>query len=71
MINGLSQADVALIVVDARKKKFETEIKIGGQTHEYTLLAQSFGIRQAIVAVNKMDRKSVKYSKERYEFIKQ
>ena len=41
-----------------------------GQTREHALLAYTLGVKQMIVAVNKVDDKTVKYSKDRYEEIK-
>merc|ERR1712153_260811 len=41
---------------------------MGGQTREHALLAQTMGVRQMIVAINKMD--TTKYSEKRYNEIK-
>jgi len=49
---------------------FEAGISKDGQTREHALLAYTLGVKQMIVAVNKMDDKTVKYSKDRYEEIK-
>jgi elongation factor 1-alpha len=70
MITGTSQADVALLVVDASQGGFETGISKDGQTREHALLAYTLGVKQMIVACNKMDDKSVNYSEERYNEIK-
>ncbi|GFQ04956.1 hbs1-like protein [Phtheirospermum japonicum] len=70
MISGASQADAAIIVVDASMGSFETGIDaIGGQTREHAQLIRSFGVDQVIVVVNKMD--VVEYSKERFDELKQ
>ncbi|XP_057833727.2 uncharacterized protein LOC131044423 isoform X2 [Cryptomeria japonica] len=71
MIVGASQADAAVLVVDASLGAFEAGMDgqgIGGQTKEHAQLIRSFGVEQLIVAVNKMD--AIAYSKERFDFIK-
>jgi len=68
MITGTSQADVAILVMASGKGEFEAGISKNGQTREHALLAFTLGVRQMIVAVNKID--SVDYSEERYNEIK-
>merc|ERR1711907_78508 len=70
MITGTSQADVAVLVVPATQGEFESGISSEGQTREHILLAYTLGIRQFIVAINKMDANLVKYSETRYNEIK-
>lgn len=70
MITGTSQADVALLVIDAAKGAFEAGISKDGQTREHALLAHTLGVKQMIVGVNKMDDWSVDYSEDRYKEIK-
>jgi len=70
MITGTSQADVALLVIASGQGEFEAGIAKNGQTREHALLAYTLGVKQLIVAVNKMDDKSVNYSKDRFEEIK-
>ena len=41
------------------------------QTREHALLAHTLGVKQMIVAVNKMDEKSVGYSEARFNEIKE
>jgi elongation factor 1-alpha len=70
MITGTSQADCAVLVVASGQGEFEAGISKNGQTREHALLAFTLGVKQLIVAINKMDDKSVNYSQERYEEIK-
>merc|ERR1711974_622 len=69
MITGTSQADVALLVVASGTGEFEAGIDKNGQTREHALLAYTLGVKQMLVAVNKMDDKSVKFSQKRYDEI--
>ena len=67
MIAGASQADFAILVVDATTGAFEAGWK--GQTREHSLLLRSMGVSRIIVAVNKLD--TVTWSKERFDEIEQ
>ncbi|XP_012166080.1 protein HBS1 isoform X2 [Bombus terrestris] len=67
MIIGATQADVALLVVDATRGEFETGFDSGGQTREHALLLRSLGISQLTVVINKLD--TVDWSKERFDEI--
>ncbi|OWM77260.1 hypothetical protein CDL15_Pgr028897 [Punica granatum] len=70
MISGATQADAAILVIDASIGSFEAGVDpTKGQTREHAQLIRSFGVDQLIVAINKMD--VVEYSKERYDTIKQ
>jgi len=71
MITGTSQADVAILVVASGTGEFEAGISAGGQTKEHALLAFTLGVKQMIVAVNKMDDKSVNFAQTRYNEIKE
>jgi len=68
MITGTSQADVAMLVVPAAGGEFEAGISKEGQTREHALLAYTLGVKQMIVAVNKMD--TCAWSEARYNEIK-
>merc|ERR1711982_306325 len=70
MITGTSQADVAVLVIDSSQGGFEAGISKDGQTREHALLAYTLGVKQMIVACNKMDDKTVKYAEARYKEIK-
>ena len=63
MIAGTSQADFAVLVVDASTDAFEAGLR--GQTREHAMLARSMGISKMVVAVNKMDAAS--WSKDRFD----
>ncbi|KAE8540977.1 hypothetical protein D1P53_002330 [Cryptococcus gattii VGV] len=67
MISGAAQADVALLVVDGSPGEFEAGFERGGQTREHAWLVRSLGVKEIIVAVNKMDL--VSWSQDRYEDI--
>jgi elongation factor 1-alpha len=71
MITGTSQADAAILIIASGQGEFEAGFSKDGQTREHALLAQTMGVREMIVAVNKMDDKSVNYSEERFNEIKQ
>ena len=60
MINGTSQADTAILVVNAEKDGFEEGISMNGQTREHAIIVHTFNIKNIIVAVNKMDDITVK-----------
>jgi len=49
--------------------EFEAGIAKTGQTREHALLAFTLGVKQLIVAVNKMDDKSVNFSESRFNEI--
>ncbi|KAL0913744.1 hypothetical protein M5K25_017227 [Dendrobium thyrsiflorum] len=70
MISGSTQADAAILLVDASNGSFEAGMGFHdvGQTKEHAQLIRSFGVEQIVVAVNKMD--TVGYSQERFNYIK-
>ena len=70
MISGAAQADVAVLVISARKGEFETGFEKGGQTREHIMLVKTAGVSKIVVAINKMDESTVMWDKARYdEFI--
>ncbi|XP_074821515.1 eukaryotic peptide chain release factor GTP-binding subunit ERF3A isoform X2 [Natator depressus] len=71
MIGGASQADLAVLVISARKGEFETGFEKGGQTREHAMLAKTAGVKHLIVLINKMDDPTVNWSNERYEECKE
>ncbi|KAA8911889.1 hypothetical protein TRICI_003682 [Trichomonascus ciferrii] len=67
MITGTSQADCAILIIAGGVGEFEAGISKDGQTREHALLSFTLGVRNMIVAVNKMD--SVKWSEDRFNEI--
>jgi elongation factor 1-alpha len=67
MITGTSQADAAILIIATGKGEFEAGISKDGQTREHGLLAFTMGVKQMVVALNKMD--SIDYDQERYNEI--
>ncbi|VDO58996.1 unnamed protein product [Haemonchus placei] len=63
-IQGASQADAAILVVNSTRGEFETGFENGGQTREHAMLLRSLGVGQLVVAVNKLD--TVDWSHERF-----
>jgi len=60
MVTGASTADLAVILIDARKGVLT-------QTRRHSYLAHLIGIRNLVLAVNKMDL--IDYDREKYEAI--
>jgi sulfate adenylyltransferase large subunit len=58
MVTGASTADVAVVLIDARRGVLE-------QSKRHAFISALLGIPQMVVAINKMDL--VDYSRERYE----
>ena len=70
MITGASEADCAILVVSAKPGETEIAIGVGGQSREHCFLLKTLGVKQMIVALNKMDDPQVKYSEERFNEVK-
>jgi len=70
MVTGASQADAAILFVSAKRGEFEAGIGPGGQTKEHAWLARTLGVKQMVVAINKMDDQTVNWGQERYEEVK-
>jgi len=66
MISGAAQADLAVLVISARKGEFETGFEKGGQTREHAMLVKTAGVKFLVVLINKMDDPTVEWSEERY-----
>lgn len=67
MISGASQADVAILVIDAILGAFEAGFGQAGQTREHAILVRSLGVQQLVVVVNKID--AIQYDQGRFEEI--
>jgi elongation factor 1-alpha len=63
MITGTSQADAAVLVVAAPDG-------VMAQTKEHMFLARTLGVKQMIIAINKIDDTKPAYDKSRYEAVK-
>ncbi len=61
MITGASQADAGVLVVAANDG-------VNSQTKEHVFLSRTLGVKQLVVAVNKMDLQD--YSEDRYNAVK-
>lgn len=64
MITGTSQADAAVLVVDAAQG-------VQAQTKEHVFLSRTLGVKQMVIAINKMDATQPKYDESRYEKVKE
>jgi elongation factor 1-alpha len=63
MITGTSQSDAAILVVAAPDG-------VMAQTKEHMFLARTLGVKQMIIAINKMDDTKPAYDKNRFEEVK-
>ena len=67
MITGTSQADCGVLIIASGTGEFEAEI---AKTREHANLAYTLGVKQLIVACNKMDSTEPPYSQARFDEIK-
>jgi peptide chain release factor subunit 3 len=65
MITGAAQADIAMLVLSARKGEFETGFDRDGQTREHAVLIKNNGISKLVILINKMDDPTVQWAQER------
>src|SRR3990167_2836894 len=73
LITGLSQGDVALLVVSAASGEFEASISKCypyGDVVSHIKLARALGV-ELVIAINKMDQAEVNYRQARFEECKQ
>ncbi|CAF4538852.1 unnamed protein product, partial [Rotaria sp. Silwood2] len=70
MIGDAEQADIAILVISARKGEFETGFECGDQTREHAMLVKTAGVRYLVVLINKMDDPTVNWDQTRYEEIR-
>lgn len=70
MIGGAAQADLAVLVISARKGEFETGFEKGGQTREHAMLVKTTGVQHLVTVVNKMDDPTVAWDENRYIYCK-
>jgi len=66
MIGGAAQADVAILVISARRGEFETGFEKGGQTREHARLVKTIGVKYLVVVINKMDDPTVQWAQDRF-----
>ncbi len=66
MITGTSQADAAVLVVSAAEGD-----GVQAQTKEHVFLSRTLGVKQAIIAINKMDAAKPEYNEKRYNDVKE
>lgn len=66
MIEGVSRADIGVLVCSARKGELEQGLR--GQTMEHAVICRGMGLAKLIVAVNKMDE--LDWSLDEFERIK-
>jgi peptide chain release factor subunit 3 len=65
MITGAAQADIAMLVLSARKGEFEPGFDRDGQTREHAVLIKNNGISKLVILINKMDDPTVQWEQAR------
>jgi peptide chain release factor subunit 3 len=55
MIHGACQADLAVLIISAKKGEFEAGFTKSGQTKEHAMLAKSLGVTNMLCVVTKME----------------
>jgi peptide chain release factor subunit 3 len=66
-LSGITQSDVAVLVISARTGEFETGFEKQGQTKEHAMLISVCGVKNMICVINKMD--DANWEKTRYNEI--
>ncbi|KAF7468673.1 Hypothetical predicted protein [Marmota monax] len=69
MMTGTSQADWAVLIIDAGVGEFEAGISKNGKTCEHALLSYTLGVKQLIINVNKMHSTEASCCQKRSEEI--
>ena len=69
MITGASEADAAILVLSAKEGETDTATAAGGQAREHAFLLKTLGVKQIIVAINKMD--AVEYKEDAFKAAKE
>lgn len=69
LIAGTSCADIAVLVVSAERGEFEIDAGRFGQIREQLLMAYTTGVKQLVVAINKIDTCNTVWAAQRYEEI--
>lgn len=70
MIAGVSQAEVAILTVSSYNNENDDGILKDGLTRQSLVIAFTFGIKQLIICINKIDDKLIEYFEDRYNKIK-
>ncbi|KAI6657532.1 Eukaryotic peptide chain release factor GTP-binding subunit ERF3A isoform X1 [Oopsacas minuta] len=71
MITGSAQADIAILVISAKRGEFEAGFEKKGQTREHAILVKTAGIKHIVVLVNKMDDITVLWERDRFDEIRE